>query len=135
MKYTIAVLLGTIVSFVGSYSVSLLGACMGWFYFSEGLWLVRVSLVPCILAALLLASMSRPSRISALLVAYFTVALAASAGAIVAQATRVGIDRVNVSGYFTWCWVYAAVFLPVSYLLARLIQRAVYRFSYERRKG
>ncbi|MHA3771776.1 hypothetical protein ACXR0O_09600 [Verrucomicrobiota bacterium sgz303538] len=135
MKYVIPVLLGAAVSVVGSYSISLFGACMGWLYFSEGLWLLSASLVPSILAALVLGSSSRRSRITGLLVAYFTVALSASAGAIVVQVSRVGIDRVNVSGYLTWCWVYAAVFLPFSYPLARLLHRVICRLSFDARNG
>ena len=103
---------------------------MGWFYFSEGIWLVQVSLVPCILAALALsiaASRVRRARLTALFVAFFAVALAGSVGAIVVQSSRFGFARVNASGYFAWCWVYAAVFLPLSYPLTRLLQRVIQR--------
>ena len=132
MKHVYAALLGAAASIVGSYSISFFGACMGWFYFSEGLWLVRVSLVPCVLAALAFSFSSphvRRTRLIALCVAFFTVALAGSVGAIAVQSTRFGFARVNASGYFTWCWVYAAVFLPLSYPLARLLQRVIQRLS------
>ena len=105
---------------------------MSWFYFSEGIWLVQVSLVPCVLAALTLslsAAHAHRSRLKALLVAFFAVALAGSAGAVAVQASRFGLDRVNVSGYLTWCWVYAAIFLPLSYPLTRLLHRIIQRLS------
>ena len=105
---------------------------MGWFYFSEGTWLVRVSLVPCILAALALSffpQRTRRSRLTALLVAFFAVALAGSVGAVAVESSQRGIARVNVSGYLVWCWVYAAIFLPLSYPLTRLLQRVIQRLS------
>lgn len=104
---------------------------MGWLYFSEGLWLVCVSLVPCILAALALSLLGqgiRRSRLLALLVAFFAVVLAGSVGAVAVESSRRGIARVNVSGYLIWCWVYAAVFLPISYPLTRLLQRVIQRY-------
>lgn len=132
MKHLYAALLGAVASIIGSYSISFFGACMGWFYFSEGLWLARVSLVPCVLAALALSFTSARilrSRLVAVLAAFFTVALAGSVGAIAVQSARAGYGRVNASGYFTWCWVYAGVFLPLSYPLTRLVQRIIQRIS------
>ncbi len=105
---------------------------MGWFYFSEGRWLVYVSLVPCILAALAFSffgQLTHRRRLTALLVAFFAVALAGSAGAVAVESSRRGIDRVNVSGYLVWCWAYAAIFLPLSYPLTRLLQRVIQRLS------
>jgi cellulose synthase/poly-beta-1,6-N-acetylglucosamine synthase-like glycosyltransferase len=105
---------------------------MGWFYFSDGLWLARVSLVPCVLAALALsffAQRTRRSRMTALLVAFFAVAFAGSFGAVAVESAQRGIARVNVSGYLVWCWVYAAIFLPLSYPLTRLLQHAIQRLS------
>jgi len=131
MKHLYSALLGAVTSIVGSYFISFASACLGWLHFSEGLWLVYVSLVPSVLAALALSLSDnhvRHTRLIALCVAFFSVALAGSVGAIAVQSARVGFDRVNAYGYFTWCWVYAAVFLPLSYPLARLLQRAVLRF-------
>jgi hypothetical protein len=43
------------------------------------------------------------------------------------ESSQRGIARVNVSGYLLWCWVYAAIFLPLSYPLTRLLQRGIQR--------
>ena len=130
MKHIYAIFFGALASFVGSYAASFLGACMGWLYFSEGLWLVRVSLVPCILTALALSFSAphvRRSRLVALCLAFITVVLAGSFGAIAIKSIRYGFVPVNVSGYFVWCWVYGAAFLPLSYPLTRFLQRVIQR--------
>ncbi len=137
MKHVYTALLGAVACIVGSYSISFIGACMGWFYISEGSWLVRVSLVPCIVAAVVLSvtdGVRRP-RLTALIVAFFAVALAGSIGAIAVQSARFGFASVNASGYLAWCWVYAAVFLPLSYPLARLLQRLIQHLSHANGKA
>jgi hypothetical protein len=126
VKHVYAALLGAAASLIGSYSLSFFGTCMGWFYFSDGIWPAKASLVPAILAAMafsLLGPRFRCSRLAALLVAFFTVALAGSVGAVAVESANRGISRVNVSGYLVWCWAYAVIFLPLSYPLSRLIQR------------
>jgi len=123
MRHIYSVLLGMSASVLGSYIISFLGSFIGWCHLSDGAWLVQVSLIPSGLAGVALSFTSRFRRIrfTALLVAFFAVALAGSIGAVALHASRFGLDRTNVSGYFTSCWVYAAVFLPISYPLTRLL--------------
>lgn len=69
-------------------------------------------------------------HLSAFVAAYFAVALAGSLGAVAVGSAHRGFERVNVSGYLTWCWIYAAVFLPLSYPLALLLQRMIHCLHY-----
>jgi hypothetical protein len=132
VKHVYAALLGAAASLIGSYSISFFGACMGWFYFSDGIWPAKASLVPAVLAATafsLLGPRFRSSRLAALLGAFFTVAIAGSVGAVAVESANRGISRVNVSGYLGWCWAYAIMFLPLSYPLTRLLQRLIQRLA------
>jgi hypothetical protein len=69
-------------------------------------------------------------QLAALFAAYIAVVLAGSLGAVAVESAHRGLENVNVSGYLTWCWIYAAVFLPLSYPLALLVQRMVHRLHY-----
>ena len=140
MKHILAVILGVVASATASLFLAT-GAGFTAGYVTHLLeawpWLFSVSVGPCALSALALslaASRTRSSRwrshLSALLAAYTAVALAGSLGAVAVESARRGPESVNVSGYLTWCWIYAAVFLPLSYPLALLLQRIVYRLHY-----
>lgn len=140
MKHILAVILGVAISAVASLvlasGIAFTGGVVGHFL-DAWPWLFSVSVGPCAFSAMglsLAASRTRDSRwrlhLSAFLAAYFAVALAGSLGAVAVESAHRGFERVNVSGYFTWCWIYAAVFLPLSYPLALLLQRMIHRLHY-----
>lgn len=140
MKHILAVILGVALCagacLVLASGVAFTAGVVG--HFLEAWpWLFSVSVGPCALSALglsLAASRTRGIRwrlhLSAILAAYIAVALAGSLGAVAVESAHRGIESVNVSGYFTWCWIYAAVFLPLSYPLALLLQRMIHRLYY-----
>jgi hypothetical protein len=140
MKHILAVILGVVTSATASLvlasGVAFTAGVVG--HFLEAWpWLFSVSVGPCALSALGLsfaASRTRRSRwrlhISALLAAYIGVALAGSLGAIAVESAHRGVEHVNVSGYLTWCWIYAALILPLSYPLAMLLQRMIHRLHH-----
>jgi predicted permease len=140
MKHILAVILGVATSAVASLFLAAgAGFTAGYVtHFLEAWpWLVSVSVGPCALSALglsLAVSRTRGSRwrlqLAALFAAYIAVVLAGSLGAVAVESAHRGLENVNVSGYLTWCWIYAAVFLPLSYPLALLVQRMVHRLHY-----
>lgn len=92
-------------------------------------WLFMVSVVPGALGGVVLAAWAASSPHSpgrtwlvSAAVAFCVVALAGSLGAIAVESARRGIDRVNVGGYFAWCWLYAAALLPITAPLSRGIE-------------
>lgn len=145
MKHILAVILGVATSALASLVLTsgvAFTAGVVRHFLEAWPWLFSVSAGPCALSALglsLAAARTRGSRwrlhLSALLAAYFAVALAGSVGAIAVESAHRGLESVNVFGYFTWCWIYAAVFLPLSYPLALLLQRMVYRLQYAPRNA
>lgn len=93
-------------------------------------WLFQVSVVPCTLGALVFSLISARAKkdrvlfhLAAAVVAFFAVAFAGSIGAV-AVAHAHGKNP-NISGYFGWCWIYAAVLLPVTYPVAVVLELAV----------
>jgi len=140
MKHILAVFLGVVMSAAASLVLAGGAAFTAGFvgdFLESWPWLFSVSVGPCALSALglsLAASRTRRSRwrlhLSALLAAYVAVTLAGSLGAVAVESAHHGIESVNVSGYFTWCWIYAAVLLPLSYPLALLLQYMVHRLHY-----
>lgn len=128
MIYIYTALLGLAASVVASYGVSFLAACAGWMYFGEGFWLVQISWLPCMLAGVLICFVpERRPWLHAVWIAYFTVVLSSSAGAIGVGAMRVGLESVNKQGYLTGCWIYGVIWLPFSYPLAYVLIRCVHR--------
>jgi hypothetical protein len=133
MKHFLAAILGVVASAMASLILAIGVAFIAGFvgYFLESWpWLFSVSVGPCFLSALglsLTTCRTRQSRwrlhLAAFLAAYFAVALAGSLGAISVESAHRGGEQVNVAGYLTWCWIYAALFLPLSYPLALLLQR------------
>jgi hypothetical protein len=137
MKHVLAVILGVVMSAAASLVLAS-GVALTAGYIRHFLeawpWLFAVSVGPGALSALglsLAASRTRSSRwrlhLSALLAAYLAVALAGSVGAIAVGSAHRGLENVNVSGYLTWCWIYGAALLPLSYPLTFVLQRIIHR--------
>lgn len=107
--------------FVG-FAAWLIACVIPVFVWADPLFLMRVSVLPTEFACLVLAWLSprvysrRTARhVTALLIAYFSVVLAVAVFAPAVQSAKGGYAGTNVSGYFVWCWIYGAIFLPVSY--------------------
>ena len=140
MKHILAVILGVTFSagacLIMASGVAFTAGVVG--HFLEAWpWLFSVSVGPCLLCAYglsLAVSCTRGRRwrlhLSAILAAYVAVALAGSLGAVAVESAHRGIESVNVSGYLAWCWIYAAVLLPLSYPLALLLQTIIHRIHY-----
>lgn len=91
-------------------------------------WTLRVTLVPTILAAVILSRIpsrfifaALPCHLTALVTGYFTVVLTGSVFTVIDGMMRFG--DVNIWGYFTWSWIYGLIFLPLSYPLCILLLR------------
>jgi hypothetical protein len=91
-------------------------------------WLSRVTFVPTILASLFLATI--PSRFInstasrhfiAIVTAYFTVVLIGSVFTVIDGTLRFG--GVNEWGYFVSSWIYALIFIPITYPACLLLLR------------
>lgn len=137
MKYFLAIAIGATASALVSVWLSF-GVAMTAGAQRHGLeawpWLFAVAVVPCMLGSLALA-LAAPWTVrnrwriylAPAVAAFAATALAGSAGAIVVETISRGVARVNVSGYLTWCWVYAAALLPLTYPVAFLAQKLIHR--------
>jgi hypothetical protein len=115
--------------FVG-LAACLVGSVLPVVFWANPRFLFRVSVLPTLLASVILVALAPrvyPRRavrhVVALGIGFLTVAVGGSVCAATAQVARFGYDRINVSGYFVDCWLYATIFLPLSYVTALFILR------------
>jgi hypothetical protein len=83
-------------------------------------WMLRVTLVPTFIAAIIIARIpvrfiaSTANRhLTAIVTGYIIVVLIGSVFTVIDGVLRFG--GVNAWGYFVWSWVYALILLPISY--------------------
>lgn len=114
MRYLRAALVGFSASFFAGFAA----VCFG----GGGIPVFLYSAIPAIVVCVCLATAAprlrhRPvlHHIVALLTAYFTGVFIFAVIAPAVEVSQHGIDRVNVAGYIGWSWIYAAVFLLLSY--------------------
>lgn len=89
-------------------------------------WVLRVTLIPVLMAAGTLSfipprfvTLTVSRHLTASVTGYFTVVLTGSVFTVIDGIIRFG--GVNAGGYFTWSWIYALIFLPISYPLCLLL--------------
>jgi hypothetical protein len=128
-----AIIFGALASAIGS-AVLAFGSSLAAGYLRHRLeawpWLFAVSILPCVVvppSVLALTPGITRSRMrflaAALGLAFVVTVLSASLGSVIVESFSRGLDRVNVSGYLLWCWVYGIVLLPLSFPLAILVLR------------
>jgi len=101
-------------------------------------WMLRVSLIPTMIAGFLLSrlplrfiSTTARRHLTSAVTAYFTLVLIGSVFTVIDGTIRFG--GVNAWGYFTWSWIYAALFLPISYPICLILLRV--RKFFEKQEG
>lgn len=113
-------------SLAGSGLLTLGGMSLGWLQFKDGIGLLMVSWLPCMLAGavLHLTRRGRHEWLVTLLTAYLIV-VACSGVTVLWQSMRFGLDQVNVEGYMVWCWINALLLLPISWPMTWWLRRMV----------
>ena len=132
----IASIYGIVLSIIGS-------AIVGYFalFFAGGYlkspfeavpWFLKISILPSALLAIAcslikpyIAGSKLQLHLTAIAIAFFAVAACGSVGAVTVEALSRNLSTVNISGYLTWCWVYALLLLPLSYPLVLILLRLV----------